>query len=217
MLDELAGATAMIFDCDGCLLDSMGAWYHVENSLIEMSGETWSQAEIERMRAASMTEASRIFHEEHGVLASTEAVTAFMRDTMWDYYTTSATTKPGVSEFLAEAKSRQIPCCVVSSTAGRYLKAGLTCAGIYDAFDGIFSTQEAEMSKQDPELYRMALKSLGAEPEAAWGFDDSLYAIRVMKGIGMRTVGTHDDDSAGTMKQFRDEATLTVMSFEELL
>lgn len=217
MLDELTGASAMVFDCDGCLLDSMGAWYHVENSLIEMSGDAWSQAEIERMRAASMTEASRIFHEEHGVLASTEAVTAFMRDTMWEYYTTKAEVKPGVKAFLAEVRELNIPCCVVSSTAGRYLKAGLTCAGIYEVFDGIFSTQEAEMSKQDPELYRMALRSLGSEAKGAWGFDDSLYAIRVMKSVGMSTVGTHDDDSAGTMEQFRAEATFAIESFEELL
>ena len=217
MFEQFENATGFIFDCDGCLLDSMDAWRYVEYALIDASHHEWTQPQLEEMRAATMTDAARIFHERYGVMASNEAVIAFMHETMWDYYTTKAQLKPGVWEFLNRLHERCIPCCVVSSTAGKYLKAGLAHAGISDLLASIFSTQGCEMSKQNPELYRMALATMEAEPASAWGFDDSLYAIRVMNGVGMRTVGTYDADDAGSFEQLGDTATLAIRSFEELL
>ena len=48
--DRFANASGFIFDCDGCLLDSMIAWRRVELGLINASGVEFTQEMLEAMR-----------------------------------------------------------------------------------------------------------------------------------------------------------------------
>lgn len=217
MFERFENASGFLFDCDGCLLDSMGTWRGVEYSLIEMTGHDWTQTELEEMRAAPMTEAARIFHERHGVFDSNQAVTDYVNATMVNYYEHDAQAKPGAKEFVFALREAGVPCAVVSSSPLGFIKAGLTTCGMVDAFDALFSTKELGISKQDPRIWNYALEQIGADPRSAWGADDSLYAIRVINACGMSSIGTYDADDAGSFEQLSEEATLAIRSFEELL
>ena len=217
MFERFAKASGVIFDCDGCLLDSMRAWEGVENALIERTGVAWSQDELEEMRAASLADAAAIFHERYGVMDSNEAVVAFVKQTMLAYYTQSAALKPGALAFVTALETAGVPMAVVSSTPQPYLLAGFAHVGFQDAFAGVFSTQETGISKQQPGIYELALAHLGASARSAWGFDDSLYAIRVMNRVGLATVGTYDADAAGSYEELSRVATLAVRTLDELL
>lgn len=218
MFERFEGAGGIIFDCDGCLLDSMGTWRGIEDELIRLSGHDWTQPEIEEMRSGSMSRTARLFHERYGVMESADAIIEYENETLWDYYSSKAELKPGAAELVGRLDGLGIPCVVVSSTAGRYLRAGLSRVGILDKLYGIFSTQETGLSKSEPDIYLMALRSMGVErPGDAWGFDDSVYALRTMAQVGIPTVGTYDSDDAGTFGQLTDVATLAVRSLEELL
>lgn len=218
MFEKFEDAKGIIFDCDGCLLDSMGTWRSVEYKLIELTGREWTEADMEEIRGGSMSHTAQVFHERYGVMESDQAVLDFVHETMWDYYTAKATLKPGVGEFVERVHALGVPMAIVSSTAGKYLRAGLAHVGLLDELSAIVSTQESGLSKQQPDIYLAALRALGVEdPSEAWGFDDSIYAIRVMKQTGLSTVGTYDADDAGTFEVLSDTATLAVRSFEELL
>lgn len=218
MFERFENASGIIFDCDGCLLDSMGTWRGIERELIKLSGHEWTQEDIEELRGGSMDHAARIFHERYGVMDSVEAIIEFENETLWDFYSSKAQLKPGAREFVERIAGLGIPCAIVSSTAGRYLEAGFSHVGIRDKIAAIFSTQETGLSKQEPGIYRAALDAMGVErPEDAWGFDDSVYALRVMGQMGIPTVGTYDADDAGTIEQLSATATLAVTSLEELL
>ncbi len=217
MLERFTNASGFLFDCDGCLIDSMETWRSVEYKLIEMTGHTWTQAEIEEMRAAPLPEAARIFHERHGIFESSQAIIDHVDEKMLHYYQCEATLCPGAKEFVRALREYGIPCCVVSSSPLNYIEAGLTTCGIIDAFDNIFSTKEVNISKQDPRIWNMALESIGAKAQTAWGADDSLYAIRVMNACGLSTVGTYDGDDSGSFEDLNALATIAVHSFNELI
>lgn len=217
MFEQFKNASGIIFDCDGCLLDSMDAWHSVEYSLIEATGVQWTQAQLEEMRAAPMSGAAKIFHERYGLMDSNEDIERYMHDTMWEYYTTEAQMREGADKFFAKLRAAHIPCSIVSSTPEKYLRAGLSHVGIIDELSAIVSTEEAKLSKQDPAIYELALGKMQAQASSAWGFDDSLYAIRVMNSVGIRTVGTYDADDAGTFDDLSAQAMLAIRSFTELL
>lgn len=217
MQRRFENASGFAFDCDGCLLDSMTAWRAVELALIERSGVEFTQDMLEAMRAASMDEVARVFHEKYGVMESASAITRFIDDSMERYYAHDAQAKPGALAFVRQLRDAGVPCCVVSASPLSYLEQGLATAGFGDAFCAILSTKETAISKQDPRIYQMALERMGAQAASAWGCDDSLYAIKVMDACGMGTIGTYDDDFAGTLGQLRDAATIAVTSFDELL
>ena len=195
----------------------MTAWVGIEQGLIKMAGVEFTQTMLEEMRAASMDEVARVFHEKYGVFDSAQAVTAYIDDGMRQYYEVDATPKPGAKEFVFELFQAGIPCCIVSASPRDFIVAGMRTCGMLDCFKEIISTKEAGISKQDPRIYELALDTLGAQAATAWGADDSLYAIRVMNGCGINTIGTYDTDIAGTFEALSNTATIAIRSFEELL
>ena len=215
--DRFANASGFIFDCDGCLLDSMVAWRRVELGLINASGVEFTQEMLEAMRAASMDEVARVFHEKYGVMDSEDAIHADINETMLDYYEHEATLKPGVEAFVRALDERGVPCCIVSASPKDYLEAGMRTCGLLDAFRAIVSTKETGISKQDPRIYEHALELMDAQTSTAWGADDSLYALRVMNECGIATIGTYDNDVAGSFDALANTATIAIHSFEELL
>ncbi len=216
MFEKFKDASGVIFDCDGCLLDSMKAWRQVEFGLIEMTGVDWTQEMLESMRAAPMREACRIFHEDYGVMESIEAVGEYMKKTMLDYYS-NPDFRPGAREFVEQLHAQGTPCCIVSSTPARFLVPTMEALGIRNKFIEIFSSEETGISKSDPAIYKMALEKMGAQADTAWGFDDSLYAIKVMASVGIHAIGTYEDDVAGTFEQLDEAGDFAIKSFEELL
>ncbi len=217
MLERFKNATGFIFDCDGCLLDSMTAWRKVEFSLIDASGVEFTQSMLEDMRAAPITEVARIFHERYGLYRSAQEVLDYIDEMMWGFYQREATPKPGARAFVAELAERGIPCCIVSASPLHYLEAGMETCGMRDLFCKIISTKDTGITKQDPRIFELALESMGASAQGAWGADDSLYALRVMNSCGISTIGTYDDDAAGSLEQLAQTATIAIESFEELL
>ena len=217
MLEQFKDASGFVFDCDGCLLDSMTAWRKVEFALIDMAGVEFTQEMLEDMRAASMTEVARVFHEKYDVMDSAAAISRFIDESMERYYEHDATPKPGAREFVTQLRAHDIPCCIVSASPLAYLESGMQTCGMRDLFCDIISTKETGISKQDPRIYQLALEKLGAQAASAWGVDDSLYAIRVMDKLGIQTIGIYDDDAAGTLEQLKATATIAITSFDELL
>lgn len=217
MLARFEQADGFIFDCDGCLLDSMTAWRKIEMALIDMSGVLFTQEMLETMRAASMDEVARVFHEKYGVMDSKEAITTFIDETMERYYHEEATLREGAGEFVRELHERGIPCCIVSASPQDYLEAGMRTCGLIDMLERIVSTKETGISKQDPRIYELALEAMGAQAHNSWGADDSLYAIRVMNDCGIRTIGTYENDIAGSFDDLACATTIVVKSFTSLL
>lgn len=217
MLKRFREAEGFIFDCDGCLLDSMEVWRGIELSLIDMSGVTFTQEMLEAMRAASMDEVARVFHEKYGVMDSKEAVTAFIDETMERYYEQDATLREGAGDFVRALREHGVPCCIVSASPQAYLEAGMRTCGLFDCFERIISTKETGISKQDPRIFEMALEAMGAQAAKAWGADDSLYAIKVMSECGIQTIGTYENELAGTFDDLATASTVAIKSFTSLL
>ena len=215
--DQFAHASGFIFDCDGCLLDSMVAWRKIELGLINASGVEFTQEMLEAMRAASMNEVARVFHERYGVMDSEEEIHAFIDASMLDYYEHDATLKPGAETFVRALNEHGVPCCIVSASPKEYLEAGMRTCGLRDAFCAIITPADAGFSKQDPRIFELALDTMNAQASTAWGADDSLYAIRVMNECGIATIGTYDNDVAGSFDALANTATIAIHSFEELL
>ncbi|MGI6218033.1 MAG: HAD family hydrolase [Coriobacteriales bacterium] len=217
MIDILERATGFVLDCDGTLLDSMGQWIIVEDDLIDATGLDFSTEMMDEIRSAPITEACRIFHERYGLGESTEEVEEFLDGNLLNFYRNEVEPLPGTKEFLEEADRLGIPCSVVSSSPTRYVAAGLSRNGMLDLVSEIFSTEEVGIPKSDTKIFEMAIAHMGSEVESTWGADDSLYAVKVMKSMGMKTIGAYDNDSSGSIAELGSVCDIVVRSFEELL
>ena len=176
-----------VFDCDGTLLDTIGAWDEAEEELFSQIGPMTQEQENE-IHAAPIERAAEILHERYGVGASSADVLAHFDNFLIPYYGEKANPMVGAIEFVRAARSHGIPCVVVSSSPRRYLEAGLRRAGILDCFSALISTDEVGASKQDFAIYEVAEHELGCNRDRIWAVDDAPYAIAVMHEFGMNTI-----------------------------
>ncbi len=216
MLDKLQNASGFIFDCDGTLLDSMPIWDVVEQDLMQASGHDFTQEELEEVRAAPIAEAGRIFHEKYGLGNSSKEVVDRIDDQLLGFYRSSVNPLPGAVAFVEKIHELGIPCTVVSSSPKRYIDAGFMRCGMYDRFVKVISTEDDGISKRDPQIFLNAIEAMGSDIATTWGADDSIYAIKVMKDMGLNTIGVYYSDSTGSKEQMEKHCDIVIDSFKDL-
>ena len=209
-------AKGAIFDCDGTLLDSAGAWRAVEAQLVREAGGVPTSALTDELAPMTIPEAAAHLHVKYGVGKSAEDVVRLIGERMLAFYRTEAEGRPGALAFVRALKERGIRVSVASSSPQDYLQAGLEHAGFMPYLDAVVSVDDVGASKREPAVYDRAAELMGCTRAEAWGFEDSLYAVRTLKAAGYYTVGVYDHDLAGTFEDLSAEADRAVRSFLEL-
>ncbi|MBT8171940.1 HAD family phosphatase [Candidatus Bathyarchaeota archaeon] len=60
---------------------------------------------------------------------------------------------------------------------------------INEYFDVVFSADEIQNAKPDPEIFLVTAKSLGVEPQNCIVVEDSVFGVRAAKGANMKCIG----------------------------
>ena len=202
------GRIGVIFDCDGTLLDSMDVWREVEDELARRAGAQLTDADKDELTTLNIPEAKLKPYDEQ---------LQRMRDElMLDYYRNRAHERPGALVFVRALVERGVRVSVASSSPQKYLQAGLERAGFAPYVGLVVSVDDVSSSKREPKVYDHTRRLMGTPLETTWGFEDSAYALRTLRGAGYRTVGIYDRDDAGTHEELRANADAVIDSFEEL-
>lgn len=215
-MNRFQDGKAFIFDCDGTLLDTLGAWDDAERELFAQTGPLTQEQEDE-IHSAPIERAAEIFHEKYGVGDSAQAVLAHIDGFLLEYYRNDARAMPGACELVRTLQKRGALCVVLSSSPRRYLDAGLKRIGIRDCFIDLVTTDEVGVSKQDHAIYERALEILGTTREETWAIDDAPYAVGVMAEFGLKTVGVAAGSSAIRRGQLEERADIVVETLCELI
>ena len=215
MLD-LTQVEAVIFDCDGTVLDTLGAWEDAERDLFAQAGPM-TQEQEDRIHAAPIEEACRIMHEEFGICESSEEVLAHLDGYLLPYYRNQAKVLPGVIEFVRVLEREGVTFAMMSSSPRRYIEAGLGNVGLLGAFYDIITTEETGCSKDDEKMFERALMVLDSNKEATWVIDDAPYALRAMKNWGFKTIAPLNGCSEERECQLKEVADIVVPTLEALV
>ncbi len=187
------GIKAVLFDMDGLMFDTerlyMETWYPSakkygydvnEEQLISLLGKT---AELGREICEGYFGKDFPFYEIRKTrLALSDAV---IREK-------GIKIKPGLLPLLDYLDRQGIKKAVATSsekvTADFYLKT----AGLTDRFDAVVSGDDVKKSKPDPEIFLIAAKKVGVEPENCLVLEDSFSGIRAAHAGGMHPVMVPD-------------------------
>ena len=212
-----AARVGVIFDCDGVLLDSMGAWKNAELAVCATVGKTPTREDVDYVNTLTIGEAARFFHEEYGVGENADDVARMIDDSMIGYYREQAQPCAGALAFVRALHERGVRMVVVSSSPLRYLEAGLSSTGFSEFLEGIFSADKMQTSKRARLIFDAACERLGTDAACTWGFDDTAYALDTMATAGYKTVGIYSGNENSSMEQLRTAADRAFEhGFEEL-
>ncbi|NPD30871.1 HAD family phosphatase [Eggerthellaceae bacterium zg-1084] len=209
-------ACGVVFDCDGTLLDTIDAWHRAEAHVAQQAGVSLSRADRDVLNTLTLPEAAAFFHERFGVGDSAPQVAERIEEFMMSFYRTQCCERPGALAFVRGLRQAGVRMVVASSSPRAFIQAGLERCGFLPYLDGVVSVDDVEGSKRDPFIYRHCCELMGVEPERAWGFDDSAYAVAAMTELGMRCVGVYSSPLCGSYVHLARHARFVIQRFDEL-
>ncbi len=100
--------------------------------------------------------------------------------------------KPGVKELLDDLKQQEYRIGLASSTRRTVVLEQLKQAQIADYFEQVIGGDMVEHSKPEPDIYLIACRELGVEPQEAYAIEDSPNGIRSAYRAGMKPIMVPD-------------------------
>ena len=195
-----------IWDLDGTILDSMSAWDHVGENYLRSQGIEPEPDLDEAIATMSLHQAADYFIEHYGVKQTRDDLIKGAVAIVDDFYRYEAQLKPHLAEFLAQLHNAGVRMCIATATERSLVEAALARCGVLDYFSEIFTCSSVGAGKDEPTIYREALKFLGTDRSSTMVFEDSLHALTTAKNDGFYVTAvydSHEEDQDG-MKRLAD-------------
>ncbi|MEV4360189.1 HAD family phosphatase [Nonomuraea sp. NPDC049625] len=186
MLNPDPPYAALIFDCDGTLLDTAAAnesawrtalgkwgieldsgWYRARTGLpadalmTELTAETGREFDHAAVRAAALDAYSRLV----GVVEPHEPVAA-----------------------VARAQHGRVPLAVASGGSRRGVEEGLRATGLRPLFDAVVTRDDVRYGKPAPDVYVLAAERLEVDPAHCVAYEDTDEGAAAALAAGMRVI-----------------------------
>jgi HAD superfamily hydrolase (TIGR01509 family) len=179
--------TAVIFDCDGTLVDSeplaRTAW---EQTLVPY-GYTVTEADVEACIGLPFPRVHAYF-ADRVALPDTDMTWAAFSTELFALIDTQLVPFEDAIGAARELRERGVPVAVASSSPRERLHRTLGRAGLLDAFDVTVAGDEVARGKPAPDMFLLAAERLGVEPRSCVVIEDSPPGVQAGVAAGMVTL-----------------------------
>lgn len=205
-----------LFDFDGTLVDSIPSFGAVMLRILDENNVPYEEDILKIITPLGYTGTARYFIDL-GLSMPLEQIIFLMHTYLLDAYSNHIQAKNNVVSVLKKLKKKG--CCLNVLTASPHamLDVCLKRNGMYDLFENIWSCDDFQTTKSDPEIYKMAARKLFRQPHEILFLDDNLRANETAKTAGMKTCGVYDDSSSSYEKEMKAATDYYIYDFSELL
>ena len=167
---------AVVFDCDGLLLDTESVWNRTQATICARYGIELTPEEDESIVGATLEQAAEVIARAAG--RDYAQVLPELGDQFEDDLSADLTVMPAA----------RVPVACASNSWHDALVDKLTRSGLIGFFQVLHSTDTVENGKPAPDMYAAAARDLGADPAQTLGFEDSALGGRAALAAGLRLV-----------------------------
>jgi HAD superfamily hydrolase (TIGR01509 family) len=190
---------AIIFDCDGVLVDSEPAAFDLLAEDLAAQGLSLPRAEMERLFIGGTIAGVHVKARSLGAALPDGWVAGFYQR-LYARLAEGTPLVPGVLDLLDALDAAGIPYAVGSNGSDRKMQVTLgQHPGLLDRFrDRLFSGQTLGAPKPAPDLYLLAAQALGHPPADCAVIEDSPTGARAAAAAGISCFGfaAHRDGAA---------------------
>ena len=205
-----------LFDFDGTLVDSMPTYASQMLRILEETDTPYPDDVIKIITPLGYIGTAK-YYLELGMPLTFEEITERMGRYMYEQYANNIPAKDTVRETLLALRARGDKLNVLTASPHLTLDPCLKRLGLFDLFDNVWSCNDFDMTKADPQIYVEAAKRLGERVEDVTFLDDNLGACRTAKIAGMKVYGVYDDSSKEYTKEMSTEFDGYIVKFSNLL
>lgn len=184
---------AIIFDCDGTVLDSERIFISTWNIIGKPMGYDIPYEVLIDNRGKSKAYGRQNLLNAMGEdfpIDIIEAERKVMNEQM--FLEAKDIVKPGMKELFAWMKKNHILSGVASARVQRVTTEHLLHAGIYDEFDVVIGGDMVEHNKPEPDLFLKAAELLNVKPEQCLVIGDTISDMRAAKAANMKAAFIED-------------------------
>jgi HAD superfamily hydrolase (TIGR01509 family) len=179
--------TAVIFDCDGTLVDSEPLARTAWERALAPYGYALTDADAEASVGLPYPRVHAYF-AERAELPAAESFWGEFSGELFALIDSELAPFDDAVGAARELRSRGVPVAVASSSPRDRLHRTLRRAGLLDAFDVTVAGDEVTNGKPAPDMFLLAAERLGAPPEECVVIEDSPPGVQAGVAAGMTTL-----------------------------
>ncbi|ATY09837.1 HAD family phosphatase [Amycolatopsis sp. AA4] len=177
---------AVVFDCDGLLMDTEPCWSVAETELFARRGLPFGPEQKALVIGKSVAAAAETMAGVFGEPGNGPAIADELLAMVTEVVSAKAEAMPGAHE-LVELAAAAVPVAVASNSPRALLEAALKRGGF--EFRISVAADEVASPKPAPEIYLTSCARLGVAPASALAFEDSMTGLRSARAAGVPVVG----------------------------
>ena len=183
---------AVIFDCDGVVLDSETIWDRCETEFLARRGITFDLARTKPLiTGLGQRDGVLLLQQQYGLLGNPDALVAERLEIIAEMFAREARYTEGFVEFFESQIRGRYATCIATSMPHELFAVADQKLGIAHFFgDRIyFPSDVGGRAKPAPDLFLHAAARLGASPEGCLVIEDSPRGLEAARRAGMASIG----------------------------
>ena len=180
---HLQDYTALLFDCDGTLADTMPAHYRAWRHVTELHGLAFDEDRFYALGGRPTRDILAILATEASIEIDLDHASDLKEQTFMDHLPHVEAIDPVLAA--VERARGQVPIAVVSGGYQAVVRQILKQIGLLESFDTIVGSEDTDRHKPDPDPFLEAARRLGVRPEGCLVWEDSALGIEAARRAGM--------------------------------
>lgn len=206
-----------IFDVDGTLLDSMGAWYDAALSFFSEHGIDIPKTELIKYQSMRLEDSLPVIQKEFLPDMSMDEMIGSLKDTVRRAYAETLPEKTGACEYIKKLHRDGVKIAVATSGYAELCQSSFKRLGIFDMIHAYAFSNEVGCGKENPDIYLLAAKRLGLEPSECTVYEDLIDGIESAASVGFKTVAVADASNTELKDRLIQCSDCYITGWNELL
>ena len=178
---------AVVFDCDGLLVDTETCWAVAESEIFARAGLSFGPQQKALLIGKSVADEAREIAKAIGGDRNARDIEIELLELASQAVGLGAVAMPGALS-IVERIGRVLPIAVASNSPRRLLDLALERGKLARKFRVSIAADEVAAPKPAPEMYLEACRRLGVAPDQALAFEDSMTGVLAAKAAGMKVI-----------------------------
>ncbi len=183
---------AVLLDMDGLMFDTERLSDEVWPGIAKKHGIEVVMDDLNLLRGKSRQTGKIDFLRLFGEDAPYDAIVDEVEELFEVKLSKQVPVKKGLVELLEIARKKNLPVAVASSSKKQLVQSNIKVAGLEEYISVIAAGDEVQNSKPAPDIFLLAAKRLGVEPEKCLVFEDSHNGVRAASAAGCFAVMVPD-------------------------
>lgn len=204
----------IIFDIDGTLLDSLGAWSDSDRIFLESYGIVYDPMVSSELKTMHFSSAAEYLVKKYSLPMTGEEAGEKIFEIIKEQYFHEIKLKPYVREYMEKCNDENIPMCAATSNIKSLAVGALQNRKILGFLQFILSADDVSSGKDSPEIFLKCAEKLGLMPYDITVFEDSPHAAITAKSAGFYVIGIKNPHEVSELENICDRV---ISSFSELI